>query len=124
MLRLLLDEHISQVVAHGLTARRPDITITSVHTWRNGAMMSQPDHLLLQAAAEEGLTVVTYDVSTIRPMIEEWRARGQSHAGVIFVPARTIRSDDFGGLIRALIDLWDRDHAARWTNRMQFLRPR
>ena len=38
MLRLILDEQISYVVSDGLTARRPDISITSVYRWRNGVL--------------------------------------------------------------------------------------
>jgi hypothetical protein len=124
MLQLLLDENISHVVADGLTARRPDIRITSVHHWRNGVLKGRPDPLLLRVATEEGLTLVTYDLTTIRPLIDEWRALGISHAGVIFVPRRSIPSYNFGGLIRALEALWDRESDLSWTDRIEFLRPR
>lgn len=46
---------------------------------------------------------------------------GQPHASVIFVSTRAIRSDVFGGLIRALTALWNREHAALWSNRTVFL---
>lgn len=123
MLGLLLDENVSHIVADGLTARRPDINVASVHRWRDGSLKNRPDSILLQAATQDGLTLVTYDLSTIRPLVDEWRAIGLSHAGVIFVDERSIRSHDFGGLIRALEVLWDRYHAADWTNRIEFLRP-
>ncbi|MGE3267733.1 MAG: DUF5615 family PIN-like protein [Chloroflexota bacterium] len=123
MLRLLLDENISHVVAEGLLARRPDVSITSVHHWQAGVLRGQPDHHVLRVAAEEGLTLVTYDLSTINPLIREWRALGISHGGVIFVPGRTIPSGDFGGLIRALEALWDEQRDILWTDRSEYLRP-
>lgn len=122
MLRLLLDENISPVVADGVTSRRPEISITSVHRWRNGRLVGQPDSRVLQVATAEGLTLVTFDLSTIRPLLDEWRALGLSHGGVIFVDDRTVRSHDFGGLIRALEAQWDHEHTAEWVNRIAFLR--
>jgi hypothetical protein len=121
MLQLLLDENISPVVADGLTARRPDIRITSLYTWLGGGLLGQADPVVLQAAAQDGLTGVTYDVTTIRPLIYEWAALGIEHAGVILVDKRTISSRDFGGLIRAIEALWDRECTAVWTNRTMFL---
>ena len=124
MVALLLDEDISPVVVDGLVARRPSIDIQSVYFWRKGGLKGQPDHVLLQSAAQDKLTLVTYDVSTIRPLVDEWRAIGLSHAGVLFVNKRTIRSSDFGGLIRALELFWEREQFADWTNRVEFLRAR
>lgn len=123
MLRLILDENISYVVSDGLTARRPDISITSVHRWHTGVLMGEPDHLVLKAAAENALTVVTFDQDTIFPLLGEWGALGLVHGGVIFVDERTIRSRDFGELIRALEAFWDRERAALWDNRIRFLDP-
>jgi hypothetical protein len=122
MLSLLLDEPISHVVATQIGVRRPDINIQSIFRWRGGALTNQPDHLVLQAATEEDLTLVTYDVSTIMPLTTAWSAAGRVYEGVIFVHHWTIRSDDFGGLIRALEQLWDEEHQQNWTNRVHFLR--
>ena len=80
-----------------------------------------PDDSVLQAATEAGLTLVTYDVSTIQPMVTEWGPTGLTHAGVVFIDTWTIRSDDFGGLIRAIERLWDDEHDRDWTNRTDFL---
>ena len=121
MLSLLLDEPISHVVATQIGSRRPDISIQSIFRWRGGALVTQPDDSVLRAAAEDGLTLVTYDVTTIRPLLAEWSAAGISHQGVIFVHQWTIRSDDFGGLIRALEWLWDQEQHRDWTNWSHFL---
>jgi hypothetical protein len=122
VLHLLLDEHLSKVVARGLTSRRPDIRIVTLFEWRNGALVGQPDPVLLQAAAEDGLTLVSRDVNTIPQLLAEWHISGQSHAGVIFVHSRTIRSADLGGLIRSVEWLWDREQGTDWTDRIEFLR--
>jgi hypothetical protein len=121
MLAPLLDENISQVISRQINARRPEIGIQTIFDWRGGTLLNQPDHLILQAAAEDGLTLVTYDLQTIRPLTAEWAASGITHAGVIFVDERTIPSDNFGLLIRAIERLWDREQHLTWTNRTKFL---
>src|SRR5688500_3526982 len=100
MLTPLLDENISAVIDRQINARRPEIRMQSVFQWRGGTLLHQPDRLVLQAAAEDGLTLVTYDVHTIRPLTAEWAVSGITHAGVIFIDRRTIPSDNFGLLIR------------------------
>ena len=67
-LALLTDEQISYVVAEQVQAKRPDISITSVRAWRGGTFQGKTDESLLRAAAEEGLTLVTYDQKTIPPV--------------------------------------------------------
>lgn len=121
MLAPLLDENISRVIARQINIRRPEIRIQSIFEWRGGTLLNQPDHLILQAATEDGLTLVTYDLQTIRPLVAEWVASGITHTGVIFVDERTIPSDNFGLLIRAIEVLWDREHHLTWTNRTRFI---
>ena len=121
MLALLLDEQISPVVAEQLLARQPGIPIWSVHRWRQATLVGASDAALLGAAHEEGLTLVTYDLKTIPPLLVEWGAAGVEHAGVVFVDQRTIRSGDFGRLVRALAALWQRERRHDWRNRIVFL---
>ena len=122
MLALVLDENISQVIAEQVARRRPEIPIQSIFQWRTGRLRNQPDHLVFQAAAEDRLTLVTYDQTTILPLASEWYLAGRTHEGIVFVSHSTIRSDDFGGLIRALERFWDREHQQTWTNRIDFPR--
>lgn len=121
MLSYVLDENISPIIADQVTHRRPDIGIQSIFRWRGGALLNQPDQFVLQAAAEDHLTLVTYDCQTIPPLLIAWAASGLDHGGVLFIDQRTIRSDDFGRLVRALEQFWDREHREDWTNRMDYL---
>ncbi len=121
MLSLLLDEQISPVVADQIAIRRPEIRIQSIYRWRHDVLTGVPDELVLQAAAQDALTLVTYDLKTIPPLLTEWCALRIPHAGVVFVDDRTIAPDDFGGLVRALIFLWEQEHERDWTDRIVFL---
>jgi predicted nuclease of predicted toxin-antitoxin system len=120
-LHLLLDENISPVVADQVRKHRPGVVIESVHTWQEGAFRGRHDRELLLAAAAEKLTLVTYDLKTIPPLLVELSAGNRHHAGVIFVDDLTIANDEFGLLTRALISFWERYQALEWSNRVHFL---
>jgi hypothetical protein len=122
MLSLLLDENISDEVADQIAAQRPDILIVSLRQWEEGRHLSADDETILRAAASAGLTMVTYDQRTIPPLLGRLAERGISHGGVIFVDHHTIRSNDFGGLGRSLIALWDEHREWDWTDRLAYLR--
>ncbi len=125
MLRYLLDEHISPAVGRMVRQHRGPIDIEAVVEWQGGVWRAKDDGILLQAAAAAGLTLVTYDQRTIRPLIVRLAQEGQSHRGVIFVDERTLAPNDITGLARALIQLWDRFQAEDWTDRAAYLpRPR
>jgi hypothetical protein len=121
MLSLLLDQHLSPEIAIQMRAKRPEIPILSLYEWREGTFVGSADLLILQAAMEDGLTLVTYDLKTIPPILAEWGISGISHGGVVFVNHFTIASNDFGRLVRALIYYWDQEHTSDWTNRIGFL---
>jgi hypothetical protein len=121
--RLLLDEQISPEVGAQVRSKRAGCWVYSVYEWRNGEFGGSNDDLLLAAAARESLTLVTYDQKTIVPLLSVLGAFGDEHSGVVFIDNHSIPSQDFGGLVSALLLLltdagdWD------WTNRMHFLRP-
>ncbi len=123
MLAYLLDENISYVVAEQLLRKGIGLRVESVYRWRGGAFVGQSDGRLLRAAAEEGLTLVTYDLKTIPPLLSELAADGEAHAGVLFVDDASIRNQDFGGLVRALFAHGSRYAQEEWVNRVAFLEP-
>jgi hypothetical protein len=121
MLSLLLDQHISAEIAEQIRVKRPEIPILSLYEWREGAFVGIADPLILHAAAEDRMTLVTYDRKTIPPVLVEWGTSGISHGGVVFVDNLTIASNDFGRLVRGLIYYWDQEHESDWANRIGFL---
>jgi hypothetical protein len=68
--------------------------------------LRRPCCLVLRAAHEEGLTLVTYDERTIPPILVEWGIQGIPHSGVLFVGEDTVASSDIDGIIRSLAGLW------------------
>jgi len=123
MLAYLLDEHISPTVAEQLRTRNARIRVESVYRWQSGALAGQPDSALLRAAAAEGLTLVTYDLRTIPDLLRELAAEKESLCGVLFIDDATVRSNDYGGLVRSLLAHWEKHHEEDWTNRVAFLAP-
>ncbi len=121
MLSLLLDQQMSREIVEQVRVWRPEIPIQSLYEWREGDFVGVADPSILRAAAGEGLTLVTYDRKTIPPILIEWGLSGTSHGGVIFIDTLTMRSNDFGRLVRALIHYWDQEHASAWGNRIGFL---
>jgi hypothetical protein len=121
MLKLLLDEHISPVVAVDLRRRHRALVVICVTEWDEGEFLGQPDSACLLQAARQGRTLVTYDRRTIPPLLKNWGEEERKHGGVVFVDERTIPPSDHGGLVRALSDLWSKAVKWDWTDRICFL---
>ena len=124
MLRLLLDEHISPSVADGLRRRNRLLTVHSLVEWEGGNFLGAEDSACLVLAAEQKLTLVTYDRRTIPPLIKTWIEAGRCHGGVIFIDEKSISPADIGGLVQALLQLYTDVGRLVWTNRVVFLRLR
>jgi hypothetical protein len=122
MLKLLLDEHISPVVAGGLRRHYRALQVVCMAEWEGGQLLGQPDSTCLQQTASQGLTLVTYDRRTIPPLLKTWAEEGRKHGGVIFVDEKTIPPSNAGALVRALSDLWCKTEKWDWTDRVCFLR--
>ena len=153
MLSFLLDEQISPEIAKQINNKRPDIPIftkseeapsrpsrvpelgsgnadllkggvsLTIHIWHDGHYLGVSDEIILKAAAEEGLTLITYDQKTIPLILSEWGQANISHAGVVFIDYRSIPPNNFGGLIKAIIWLWDTQSMGDWQNRIIYLQP-
>lgn len=121
MLSLLLDIHISPRVALQVRRHRPDCPVETLRDWKNGAYRSAEDDVVLSAAAVDGLTLVMYDINTIAPLVKEWNEAGRLHAGILYVAARAIPQNDVGGLVRALVRIWDEFGDEDWTRRIACL---
>ena len=95
--------------------------MASVLEWQDGRLSGVPDDLLLTEAHQHKLTLVTYDQATIVPLLKSWAEQGISHSGVIFIDDQTIRQNDFGGIIRALAQLWETGRRENWLSRVVYL---
>ncbi|MBV9389375.1 MAG: DUF5615 family PIN-like protein [Chroococcidiopsidaceae cyanobacterium CP_BM_ER_R8_30] len=118
MLRLLLDEHISPTISVQLRVKRSQMEVLSLKEW---GYLGESDEVILSCAYEEGLTLVTYDLRTISPLLKSWSEVGRTHGGVIFIDWKTIAPTNFGALIRALSSVWDKDAQTSWRNRVVYL---
>ena len=123
MLSFLLDEQISPEIAKQIDSKHPEIPIFTIYTWQKGYYLGVSDEIILKAAASEQLTLITYDQKTIPPILSEWGQANISHAGVIFIDYRSISPNNFGGLVRAIIWLWDTQSQGDWQNRIVYLQP-
>ena len=121
-MRLLLDAHLSPVLARELQAR--GIDAVSIRDWRAGEYRTASDEQVLALAYAEGRTFVTYDLRTIPPLLQEWAESGRHHAGVVLVDDATIWPDGIGGLLDALSALLLETGDASWEDRVVFLRRR
>ena len=123
MLRLLLDEHIAGEVALQARTKCPSMEIQSIHDWESGAFLGVPDPEILLEAANQRLTLVTYDQRTLWKHAADLLEAGRDLGGVIFVDDQTIPPNDIGGLMRALVWLWETKRNEDWRNRLIFLTP-
>lgn len=121
MLRYLLDEHLAPAIAAQIAAHRPEIPIVPLREWHDGAFLGADDLTILAAAQADGRTLVTFDLRTIPQLLVHWSESDTRHAGIVFVHARTFTGDDIGGMVHALIELWDSMGALDWTDRIVFL---
>lgn len=120
-LRLLTDEHISPLVAREARRKCPGISIISLHEWRAGCFLGSQDEVFLPEASADGLTFVSYDQKTIRPLLKTWAESGVPHTGIVFVDHKTIAPQDFGQLLASLCRLWRSEKHASWQNRVVYL---
>jgi len=121
MASFLLDENISPAVAEQVLRKEPTARIVSIRQWRNGEFLSVEDAIILEAAYQESLTLVTFDLSTIRPLLKIWGEEGRSHAGVVFIDDKSIASNDYGALVKAILQAWERLKSTDFTDGVLFL---
>jgi len=101
----LLDVHIPATVVDGVRTQC-GCKVYHVSRWREGKFRTAHDEVIMKAARESGLALVTGDVNTIPAIAYRRLARGEPSGLVIFVPSHM--RQDVGGLVRALVDLYPR----------------
>lgn len=118
-MRLVLDEHFPAAVAAHLREMEMDVVI--VAEWLDGIYRTKRDPSILGAARTDMRVVVTYDCHTFPDMLRLWAAEDERHAGVILVDERTIRSNDVGGLVKALSEFVQAHGDEDWTDKVMYL---
>ena len=117
----LLDEHLSPEVVRIAARLEKKLPVVSLHDWRDGLLVGQSDARILREAVREGAVLVTFDVNTIPPLLQEMAIAGEDHAVVVFVSSKTYSQNDSARLAAALIRLWQSRKSGGWTNRVVFL---
>lgn len=118
---LLLDEHLNPAISKLLAARTKGIFVAAIRDWNSGQIVGCSDQRILEAAMRSRLVLVTFDVNTIPPLLQEMAQLGENHAGIIFLSRKSFRQNDLRGITTALTKLWQRESGATWNNRVVFL---
>ena len=104
---LLLKEMFSGTIAQQLRAKGHDVIAVVAES----ALVSLPDDQILAHAAATGRALVTANIKDFVPLDGQYRAAGQSHAGLILVSAKAFPQDRsfVGAVAGALAVLMDSD---------------
>ena len=106
MVRLLLDEMFSGLIAEQLRAKGHDVLAVVT----DPALVGLSDDQILAHAADTGRALVTANIKDFMPLDARYRAASQNHAGLILVSAKTFPQDRAftAVIISALSALLDR----------------
>jgi predicted nuclease of predicted toxin-antitoxin system len=105
--KALLDEQLSPRIAELLRNRGHDVQ----------AVVDRPDlagrndRVILEIAMVEDRAVITNNVKDFRPLGAERLARGESHAGLILLPANRMRTRGAVEMLANAIEEILREHA-------------
>ncbi len=78
MLRLVSDENFDGRITRGLLHRRPSLDLVRV---QDVGLMQTLDAGILEWAAQEGRQLLTHDISTVRPAVQERLDHGKKGTG-------------------------------------------
>ena len=86
---LLLDEMLSGNIADELRSKGHDVLAVVA----DSALLALPDDQILAHATATGRALVTANIKDFMPLDAQYRATGQTHAGLIFISSKTFRQD-------------------------------
>lgn len=112
--RLLADENLSRVIVT-VTARLEPSLEFLVAT--EVGLAGQPDPVVLDYAAQNGLIVVTHDVRTMIAFAKERIAAGTTMPGLFVVS----QEDSPREIVESLVFIWASRPAEEWQGQIVFL---
>lgn len=118
-MKLVLDHHLSPVVADRLRERSHDVVAAADRGWERAA-----DEDLLLLASGERRGVVTANVRHFVPIVRAWLERGEDHWGVLLVAAVSfpLRTSGSGQAVDRVARLLERHPAEdAFHNRVHWL---
>ena len=120
-MKLLLDEHLSLVIANELNHLGYDVVCVA----RLPEIRGLDDPGVLRHAAVQGRILVSADRSTMPTAVETLRTEGDTHAGVVLIARErfTLSKGNPGPLIAALAHLIDTHDPDQLDNRVTWLSP-
>jgi hypothetical protein len=116
-LKLHLDEHFGDELAEALCREIPGLDVTTSQT---EDLLGLQDPPLLELLDEQGRTLATRDVNSLRRFASARMAAGLTHGGIILV-GKSTRQTDVKGLLRRLVDLVKSKGGEDWTSREEWL---
>jgi len=117
----LLDEHFSPEIALAASRLEPSLTVHAIQTFAGGMLKNTPDDEILSHCRQKGYVLVTADVKTIPPIVDAWLRDGREHAGVVYVSAKTVQSNDTAAIAKRLVAMSHTTAKMEWTNFSTFL---
>jgi len=120
-MKILLDEHLWPGLVRMILNSLPDLVAASVHEFDGGALVNQPDALILERCHREGWTLLTFDVNTIPAELRTMAMTGADHSGVVFLSSKSFAQNDYKSLAKAIVTLVNQHGRSDWTNRTIFL---
>ncbi|HET7246845.1 MAG TPA: DUF5615 family PIN-like protein, partial [Streptosporangiaceae bacterium] len=84
---LLLDEMLSGSSADELRSKGHDVLAVVA----DSALLALPDDQILAHATATGCALVTANITDFMPLDAQYRAAGQTHAGLIFISSKVFR---------------------------------
>jgi hypothetical protein len=112
--RFLADHDLNEQIVVGLLRRAPQVAFLRV---REVGLAEQPDTVILDYAAEQGLLVVSHDVNTMPATAYARMAEGRPMEGLLMAPqVAPMRS-----IVEDLLLIWSASDASEWENQIVFL---
>jgi len=112
--RFLADEDLRFEVVQAVRRLEPALDFSTVHELgRKG--IDDPE--LLEFAQQNGLILVSHDVSTLRPEAEERIRDGRGVPGVLLTTQRSRNRE----IAESIVLVWAASEAEEWTNRVEFI---